>query len=471
MTLRPVPTRPPARLLPAGVVLLLAGAILLPGCASHSRDLAAVRASLLSGDVPQAVAEFEKQDGKDNDLLWLLERGYMLHLGGQWEESNQAFEAAELRSEELYTKSVSRQAAALLTSDLALPYRALPYELQMVQYYRALNYLELGLRDDALVEARKANQLLAELSEKDPDEAATRENAFLYYFTGLLYESEGEINDAIVSLRDADTTYASSRQDFGVTAPSWVGEDYFAAADYLGLEDETEKLVASDSTVVTRSRAHDENNLVVFFESGFVPYREAADITLPIFDTSGNKADPWDRATRYTHRYGSRIYTYRAGTVEVDHVLRFAFPYLVDPPSLLGYCELTLPDGQVLRAQPALDLGAVAHAEFQDRIPGMLLKTIARAFAKETARKQAKKQDTALGWVVNAINVATEQADTRSWIFLPRRIDLVKAAVPPGTDTVIARFRDFSGKILDEWTLEVTSAPGETQFVSVRSFQ
>ena len=76
------------------------------------------------------------------------------------------FEAAERRADELYTRSLSGEAAALLTSDLALPYRGTPCELQLIHYYRALNYLALDLPDDALVEARKANFSLAHRRER-----------------------------------------------------------------------------------------------------------------------------------------------------------------------------------------------------------------------------------------------------------------------------------------------------------------
>ncbi len=100
----------------------------------------------------------------------------------------------------------------------------------------------------------------------------------------------------------------------------------------------------------------------------------------------------------------------------------------------------------------------------------MLLKTVARAITKEIARKGAKKENEVLGWVINAVNVATENADTRSWILLPRRVDMVKAGIPPGTQQVTARFLDRSGYVVDEWTLEVESRPGDIQILSVRSF-
>ncbi len=442
------------------------------GCASHARDLAAVRAALVTGDVPAAVGEFEKLKGGKKDLLYLLENGYMMHVGERWQESNAAFERAEERAEELYTKSVTREAAALLTSDLVLPYRGMSYELHMVQYYRALNYLALGERGEALVEARKANAKLALYAEDAKDTEGPRQDAFMQYVTGLLYASEGEWNDAAVSFRDAARLYRGREEATGASAPGWLAEDYFAAAKRVGLASEVDSLAAAHPAIAERAAEAGESNLIVFFESGFVPYREAVDITLPIFeDVDWEHADALGYAHRYRDEYGRDIYAYEARRVKLDHVLRFSFPLLVDVPPRVRACELVLPDGAVVRAEPALDFGAVARREFEDRMPGILLKTLARAIVKEAARRSAKKEDGGLGWLVNAVNVATEASDTRGWIFLPGRVDLAKARVLEGPCRATARFLDADGALVDEFAVEVDVAPGRTAFVSLRTFQ
>lgn len=450
----------------------MALALLASGCASHVRDLAPVRAALVAGDVPAAVGEFEKRKPSGHDLLYLLEKGYLLHLAGRWEESNAAFETAERRAEDLYTKSLSREAAALVTSDLALPFRGMPYELQMVQYYRAINYLELGEPEEALVEARKANEKLAQYADKVEDDEVPRQDAFLQYVTGLLYESRGQANDAAVAMRQAARLYGADATAFGVRPPSWLAEDYLAVARVLGLSSEADSLLASDPNLARRAAANDDNNLVVFFESGFVPYREAVDITLPIFKGGEDDDLHFGAPSWYVDEYGHDIYAYRADRVKLDHVLRFSFPALVDVPSEVRACELVLPSGEVVDAEPALDLGVVARDEFERRLPKTLLKTVARAIAKETARRSGKKEGgEALGWLINAVNVATENADTRGCAFLPRRIDVLKASVPEGAPSLAARFRGADGRIVEEWRIEPTILPGRTTFVAVRSFR
>src|SRR5690606_8924501 len=108
-----------------------------------------------------ALATIERHGGSKDQVLVFLERGLILHYADRWRESNEAFAAAERLADELYTKSVSEGAFSLLANDGAISYRARPYELAMVPYYKALNYAYLGLRDEAQVEARRASLQMA----------------------------------------------------------------------------------------------------------------------------------------------------------------------------------------------------------------------------------------------------------------------------------------------------------------------
>lgn len=451
--------------------LVLAAAV--SGCATRAQDLARVRSALLGGDAAGALAEFEKTGGKESDLLHLLEKGYLLHANGQWAESNAAFQLAEERAEDLYSRSLSREAAALLTSDNALPYRGHPYELQMIQYYRALNYLQLGSLDGALVEARKANWLAEQVyaredAEEDEDsgrrlDPTTHPNAFLDYFTGLLWLRAGEWNDAVVSLRRAYEGYGADSTRYGVPVPGSLIRDFHAALERTGQAEEAARVRDRHPQAVAAAdpQAH---RIVVFFESGFVPHRESVDINLPIFDRRRG-GDAW----LYVDEYGGNLYAYESD-VELDHVLRFAFPRLQALPSAVSRCELEV-SGRTVPAAPALDLGAIAEDDFERRLPRILLKTVARALVKEAQRKAAKKEDEVLGWIVNAINVATEQADTRSWILLPGRIDVVDLELPVGTEEVRGRCLDAGGRTVAEWNLAVGGSAPRMEFIALRTYE
>jgi hypothetical protein len=170
-------------LLAVGILAFLAA-----GCATYTAKVADLRPQLEVGAYDEALATVEKQTGGKDILLAYLERGIILHYAGRHRESNEAFAAAERTAEELYRRSLAEGAISLITNDMQISYRARPYELAMVPYYRSLNYLELGLRDDAMVEARKTSLLLSRYIdatiagiERGPvDELERTKNCLLY---------------------------------------------------------------------------------------------------------------------------------------------------------------------------------------------------------------------------------------------------------------------------------------------------
>lgn len=451
----------------AGLLLLLA--LALSGCAAHVSKLADVRNLLVAGHVDSALSAFDKAGGKKSDLLYLLERGYMLHASGRWKESNAAFDAAELRAEDLVTKSVSREAAAFLTNDLARPYSGLPFELRMIPYYRALNYLELGQTAEALVEARKSTNAIQRNVYADSTSLKAHQEAFLHYVNGLVYGAGGDANDALVSLRLAMQLYGGS-DAVALPAPEAVPEDFFQLAHRLDSGEDMAGLTQRDKTLPDRVRKEGPRNLVVFLESGFVPHREPVEITLPIF-----KRNDYGQAGWYVDRYRSNIYDYRPGhyrtDFDLDHVLRFAFPRLEQSRTAIASCEVVLPDGRRIPAEPALDLAAVCRDDFEHRLPKILLKSVARAITKEAARKSADKKGEGWGLLVNLFGAATEQADTRSCLLFPARIDVARVTIPPGPNRIVVRYLDAAGQVVDEQSLQLTCREGRTEFAQFRSFR
>ena len=140
---------------------------------------------------------------------------------------------------------------SLLTNDTAISYRARPFEMAMVPYYRALNYIYLGQRSDALVEARRASQLQARfvdatldgLREQDrSDFEQIRNNAFLLYYSGMLYDWDGELNDAFVAYRNAAVAYQQNHALLAVDIPPSLGRDLTRIAGRIGFRSELDHL-------------------------------------------------------------------------------------------------------------------------------------------------------------------------------------------------------------------------------------
>ncbi len=77
-------------------------------------------------------------------LLTLLELGAIAHYSGSLEKSNEYFFRAKRLARRLYTKSIREQVATGLINDNAASYVGMDYEISMMHYYIALNFLFLS---------------------------------------------------------------------------------------------------------------------------------------------------------------------------------------------------------------------------------------------------------------------------------------------------------------------------------------
>lgn len=63
----------------------------------------------------------------------------------------------------------------------------------MINFYKALNYLQLNNMEDALVEVRKINIRLQQLNDKYPDHKNRyQRDAFAQLLMGLIYDAAGD---------------------------------------------------------------------------------------------------------------------------------------------------------------------------------------------------------------------------------------------------------------------------------------
>lgn len=469
----PVRSRPRVARLTRRVVLslavLAAGAGLLAGCATHGAQRASVQQALLRRDYAAALAELDRRDADPRDVLYLLDRGLLLHYLERYDESNVAFEAAEVRIQDLYTKSLSKQAVSLLTSDRAIPYDGAPFERALIPYYRMLNYLEEGQLEDALVECRKANLFLVTLAAKgEGQETAYRDDAFLQYLTALLYEDAGEWNDAWVSLRRAESAFARYAEVFGVPPPATLGGDLRRLSRELGYREEHEQYRERyPEACDTLPPGHGE--LVVLFENGLAPVKEEIDLTLPILK---GERERYREAGALAQMLADRRAGYAYEETELDYLLRVAIPELRPRPPLVRTAEVET--GTAVATTVVVEdiaaLSAAAHAEAMTRI---LVKTILRGLTKYLGTRWVEKEAGEIGGLLaNLLTAASEQADTRGWITLPNDIQMARLALPAGEQTVRLRFLDADGYEVATGSVEgVVIRPGRRAYLSWREWE
>jgi hypothetical protein len=449
----------------SGHVLAIGSALafLAVGCASYTSVSERTSELLRRGDYAGALGALDRVSKGSDRLLVELDRGLVLHYRGAYDSSNVAFEAAERLIDESYTKSLSAEAFSFLTSDNVRAYEGASFEHVMVPVYRALNYVALGRRDDALVEARKASAVLG-LATRDLDEPAYGDDPFVQYFTGLLYEWGGELNDAYVSLRRAEEVYREGSERGGPSVPSWLASDLVRVASRLGFhEDVTQWEERYPPTAELSGPPAGHGEVILVLEKGFVPGLTEARLDLPILKTDSKKeGDAWHVAREACARPGH----FSRGDTRIAYWLSLAYPLFPESKPVRCTPSLSASDALV-PFELVSDVTFNARRSYDDRQSSVLVRTAARAVLKAVAKKQADSADPALGVLVNVIGALTEHADLRSWRTLPSDIWMARIALPAGEhDLDVA-----AGPGTDGVTLEgVVVRPGERTWVSYRLF-
>lgn len=448
----------------AGVVLLLAA--FAAGCAAgYSRAMGKSLGRVQQRDWEGALRKLDKPSGDTNMLLYRLEKGLILHYAGDYTGSNGQFEKAEKLIDRHYTRSISRELAALLTNDAIRAYSGEEFERVLIHYYRALNYHFLGDHQGALVECRKANLRLSDFAEAAEYELSYANDAFMQYLTGLFYEAGGEVNDAYISYRDAVKGYAAYGDAFGLAPPPPLAADLRRATGALGFEPEWTELQQRWGLDPEASGAPPlgPGTVTVFAEAGFVGRKGQNEINVPILE-KGSVKEVWtisDRAVRHYHS---------GWEGEVEYWLRVALPVFEPAPSEISGVRVRAGDAEA-GGWLVQDLDAIAGRTLRDKEDVILRRTVARAAAKWLATEAAEEESEVLGVLMNLFGAGTEAADTRSWLSLPRTIWMARLRMPPGTREVVLEFINAQGGVVDRHEFTgVEAGGGHPVFLSWRSF-
>lgn len=428
---------------PASLTGLLLAGLLLGGCASHWQDIfvsysdqmVPLRNLLLQGKSAEALPEVrDSKPGDDTYVLDRLEQGRIAWLAGQDAGSKQAFAAADSRLAWEETQAeyrVSRglaQAGSLLTNDQTMAYRVPDYERTMLHHYQALNYLQRGDAEGALVEVRRANQVQEQALKARADEVrAVRQegedhspegqmrqlmsrgapdldrligqvkngfqNAYTFYFSGVLYEASGDLNDAWVDYQ----------RGYQIAPDNQSLQDALLRLAVLrGSPDElkeTEKKLGRKAPPLAKH----QGQLVVLFEDGLIPARRELFLPLPIATSNGD---------------------FRTFTVAV--------PYYDNRASDTGPLAVSV-GNRSGQTSPLVRLEALAAKDLQERLPAILTRQALRLLAKEQVRRSAAKEGGDVGNIlVGIFNTLSERADTRSWVTLPAQAASWQGMLPAG---------------------------------------
>jgi hypothetical protein len=405
-----------------GVGAISAG--LLLGCASARMSDHQADDLFRQQQYDQAATHLEEglqkqgDDGRDS-LLYVLDVGLALHSAGKYEESNKyLLKANDLAVIKDYT-SLSKEAGTLLVSDNIKDYKVEDFENVLINTYLAMNYAMMGNREDALVEARRTNQKLYMMVSEG--KRKYKQNAFVRYISAILYESDGDYDDAYV---DYKNTY-----DLVPNFPG-LGRDLWRLAVLNENDDDAQKwnqtfhLTKADHDIaMVAGPKSGRGEIIVLYENGISPIK---------------KPNPqFKEVPKFYPRYNP---VYNADVVV---------------------------NGNVMGTTATLEnIEATAIENLDEKYGGLVAKKVAGLVAKGAVGYGVAKLTNSplLGFLTSEVLVAADQADVRSWNLLPKDLQVLRIPVAPGTYTV--RVLPKGGAPSGEKTIQVT--PGQRVFVNFR---
>ena len=392
---------------------------------------------LENGQPETAYTYLQKHAPKKPDIPFLFELGLVAHYADHFTESSAALDQAGEITEDRYTKSVSKEVGSLVTSDKLRPYAGTRYERLLIHYYQALNYVYQGQLDGALVECRRATNLINYFKGED-EKYDFFGAAFLAHLSAMLFEATGELNNAFISYRQAAEYYQNAAEKTGVEMPKDIGHSLVRSARKLGFTDESARYRQQYGEPPPRPA--DTGELILFYESGYVPHKREENLIFPIL-----KTDKVDEPAKFVPTLiGRRGRVYE--DVKLEYLLRVAIPTIDSRRPQYRGIEVAVgnekADGQLVE-----DVEKIAIETLNAQGLIILTRTLVRALGKYLLFRQANKQHEALGLLTNLAGVVTEQADTRSWKTLPNQIFVVRMSLPAGNHTLNLSFLDANGRV------------------------
>ena len=431
---------------------------LMIGCAGYKFQ--EVETALKTGKPGTAYTYLQKHAPKKSDIPFLFELGVVAHYANEFAASSTAFDQAADIAEDRYTKSVSKEVGSLVTSDKLIPYTSAQYERLLIHYYRAFNYIYQDQLDSALVECRRATSLINYFKGED-EKYDFFGAAFLAYLSGTLFEAAGEFNDAFISYRQAAAYYQNAMEKTGVQMPDVLGYSLVRLAR-MGFADDPERYV--DQYGEPPSRPKNTGELVLVYETGYVPRKREENLVFPILKT--DKVDDDEFVPTLIKRRG-KVYE----DTQLEYLLRVAIPSIhTNRPHYRGI-EVAV-DTEKAKGQLVEDVEKLAIETLNAQSLIVLGKTLVRALTKYLLFRQANKQHEALGLLTNLAGVLTEQADTRSWKTLPNQIFMVRMSLPEGTHTLNLSFLGENGGVRGRDSVpDIQINPNRITFLNYRTYQ
>jgi uncharacterized protein len=429
--------------------------------------------------------------GTTNRLLYYLDQGLLFQYGEAYDSSLQQLEMAEKIDDELYARSITNEAASLLTNDLLRPYRPRRYERILFHQFMAFDYIANNTFDDALVESRKMQLITDAYKSGDKIKEKYEDDGMANYLSSIIYEAQDERDNSLISLYKSVDAYQHSPCEIPATIEAMAYSRFLAndrAADIQSLN-----LPPPDSSATVTGVTMGESEIIFIGFAGKSPHLEETVfegtyivgglIVGSYINPAGEKVqlvlpapplpEPPDESEKEKQNE-------KTSTGTTFHI-KMAFPQPIPTPSKTAgfrvivdesateWASIELTNTEKLLAQEIEDNREITLARTAIRL---VLRTIAAQNAKERMETSSAVANLLLNVGTDVLSDQLEKADTRLCFLFPRAIHIIRIPVAPGTHRIMARaIGNDSTVITDRKWNEINVKEGEKKFLFFSSLR
>jgi len=351
---------------------------------------------------------------------------------------------------------------ALVTNPMMRPYRAEDFEVVMVNCFKAINFMQMNNFEAAMVECRRINMRLNQLNDRYPSHKNRYQNdAFAHTMMGLLYDANGDYNNAFIAYRNAFNVYESDyAPNFNVNPPQQLKQDILRTAYLIGFRDELDFYERKFGMKYSHT-ANPEAEMVFFWMNGFGPVKDEWSVNFTIVRGAGGMVT-------FVNEGLGLSFPFPAGSSSDEDIfsnlrlIRVAFPKYAErkPSSLSAVITAGATSYTLERAQ---DINAIAHKTLDDRFLREMGTALLRLATKQALEAVTRKENNNLGAVLSIVNAATEKADTRNWQSLPHSISYARIPLTNGNNRLMLNVRMTNGRTVTS-DVSVQAQRGKTYF-------
>jgi hypothetical protein len=420
--------------------LFVASWLALAAC-GYDRKMAGVVASYDTGQFQQAASQMQPlldehdKDAPINGVVFHLEGGTVLRAAGDLPGSvkslDWAYEAVRPYLDQAAETKVTEEAAAVVTNQTVRIYRGTAFDRVLMNTYQALNYLQTGQLDKAVVELNRAQLWQKDALERNADRIRSEQEAYAKAGKDKGYDASSTLKDegfrAAMEQAYGPVWDKRGSVDYEVTVTTWL----------RGVV----QMARGEPSAYDQARASFRGVAGLLGEGANASVLK--DLEMADAATRGQLPPKWVWVLLETGRAPSR------------KELRLDIPLFMQEVPYVGaaFPLLEFHDGQVssmsveggaepVNATLLCDVDAVVKRSFDDQLPLVITATLVSSATKAVATYFAQKAAGDYGWAAalgGAIYQASmNSADLRCWLTLPKQWMVARLPRPEnGTLSVV----------------------------------